>query len=64
MLWNEVNSGSPSTVTASARRTASACRGPDVDTPTRTPRSRSPASARCTAASSSTPLSSVAECTW
>ena len=64
VLWNEVNSASPSTVTASARRTASACAGPDVEIPTRTPRARNPASARCTAASSSTPLSSVAECTW
>ena len=34
MDWTDVNSRSPSTCTSSARRTASACAGPDVEIPT------------------------------
>ena len=37
------NSGPPSTVTSMARRMVSACRGPEVEKPTATPGSRSPA---------------------
>ena len=46
VLWNEVNSGSPSTVTSSARRTASRLpRARTSRSPPGRPRSRSPASA-------------------
>ncbi len=62
--WNDVNSGAPPTSTSSARSTAAACSGPEVETPTATPESRSPASSSCSRRSSSTPVSSVALCTW
>ncbi len=57
------NSGRPATVTVSAARTVSACAGPLVERPTRTPSSARAASRSCRAGSVRAGLSGVTECT-